>query len=216
MSRTPWKIALTFCLLVCAGSAPAWSQDQELTARFSGAELIEQLQQGGKVVLMRHMTTAPARNDPELIDLDDCSTQRNLNEVGRDQATKLGEAFRKLSIPVTEVISSPYCRCVETGEIAFGEVKKSELLAIGVGLEAKEKIEGGSDVRKLLDTEAPDGGNTILITHNVNLLYAFGLEPKPEGVAHVFKPTGIGFATYLGKIVPDDWVEAVKEEGGTL
>lgn len=210
MSRTTLLALLALPLLSLSGTV-AFAQAQGLTPRMSGAELIARLKQGGTVVLMRHMATDPGDKDPELLDLSDCTTQRNLNERGRAQARKLGEAFQKLSIPVGKVLSSPYCRCMETGTLAFGEVEKSELLSIGRGLESQEKIEGGGEVRKLLDVTPAEGASTILITHTVNLLYTFGLEPKPEGVAHVFRPTGLGIATYLGKIVPDDWTTAVEQ-----
>jgi phosphohistidine phosphatase SixA len=198
--------------LLTLGTAGARAQTQELRARLSGVALIESLREGGKVILMRHMTTAPGKDDPEVLDLEDCATQRNLNELGREQAAAIGEAVEKLAIPVSQVLSSPYCRCLETGTIAFGEVEKSELLGSGADLAPKEKISGGEQVRRLLDTKPADGGNTVLITHTVNLLYTFGLEPKPEGIAHVFQPTGLGIATYLGTIVPDDWVQAVKNQ----
>ena len=42
---------------------------------------------GGQVVLLRHAETTPGAGDPPGFRLDDCSTQRNLSEAGRAQAT---------------------------------------------------------------------------------------------------------------------------------
>ncbi|MGD1896146.1 MAG: histidine phosphatase family protein [Phormidesmis sp.] len=68
------------------------------------------------VVLMRH-AIAPGTGDPANFQLDDCSTQRNLSEEGRQQAIEIGETFRRRNIPVTQVLSSQWCRCLETAEL---------------------------------------------------------------------------------------------------
>lgn len=66
----------------------------------------------GKVVLMRH-ALAPGTGDPNGFQLGDCSTQRNLSETGREQARQAGNEFRKRQIPVKQVLSSQWCRCIE-------------------------------------------------------------------------------------------------------
>ena len=48
-----------------------------------------------------------------------CS-MRNLNDHGREQARMLGTQFRRLSIPVDDVLSIEFCRCWQTAELAFG------------------------------------------------------------------------------------------------
>lgn len=68
------------------------------------------------VVLLRH-AIAPGTGDPANFQLDDCSTQRNLSDVGRQQAREIGKAFRDRNIPVTKVLSSQWCRCLETAEL---------------------------------------------------------------------------------------------------
>ena len=68
------------------------------------------------VVLLRH-AIAPGTGDPANFQLNDCSTQRNLSEAGRQQAREIGEAFRDRNIPVTKVLSSQWCRCLETAEL---------------------------------------------------------------------------------------------------
>ena len=76
----------------------------------------------GAVVVLRH-SFAPGGFDPPDSRLDDCSTQRNLDENGRAQARRLGEAFRQQGIAVGAVLSSPRCRCLDTARLAFGQVQ---------------------------------------------------------------------------------------------
>jgi len=71
------------------------------------------------VVVLRH-SYAPGTFDPPDARLEDCSTQRNLDERGRAQARRIGEAFAAQGIVVGAVLSSPRCRCLETGRLAFG------------------------------------------------------------------------------------------------
>ena len=51
------------------------------------------LKQPGAIAIMRH-ALAPGTGDPEIFQLGDCSTQRNLNEAGREQARAIGRAVR--------------------------------------------------------------------------------------------------------------------------
>jgi broad specificity phosphatase PhoE len=76
----------------------------------------------GSVVVLRH-SFAPGGFDPPDARLDDCATQRNLDEGGRAQARRLGEAFRQNGVAVDAVLSSPRCRCLDTGRLAFGEAE---------------------------------------------------------------------------------------------
>jgi broad specificity phosphatase PhoE len=76
----------------------------------------------GAVVVVRH-SYAPGAFDPPDARLEDCSTQRNLDDNGRAQARRIGEAFRRHGITVGEVLSSPRCRCLDTARLAFGRVE---------------------------------------------------------------------------------------------
>ena len=76
----------------------------------------------GAVVVLRH-SYAPGGFDPPDAKLDDCSTQRNLDESGRAQATRVGEAFTRNGVTVGAVLSSPRCRCLDTARLAFGRVE---------------------------------------------------------------------------------------------
>src|SRR5437773_5257476 len=81
----------------------------------------------GSVVVLRH-SYAPGTFDPPDAKLDDCSTQRNLDGSGRDQARRVGEAFRRNGIAVGTVLSSPRCRCLDTARLAFGKAQPWNVL----------------------------------------------------------------------------------------
>ena len=80
--------------------------------------LLNQLDDGGKLIFIRH-AYAPGGGDPQNFNLNDCSTQRNLNNEGRKQAQYIGEFFKKNEIKIDKVLSSEWCRCKETARIAF-------------------------------------------------------------------------------------------------
>ena len=81
------------------------------------------LQRGGQVVVMRHAATEPGVGDPPGFRLDDCRTQRNLSAVGREEARRLGAAVQARGVPIGQVLSSRWCRCLETARLAFGPVE---------------------------------------------------------------------------------------------
>lgn len=207
-----------FAFLAFAPLAVAQPGGQALKPKLEGPALAEALKSGGYTILLRHMSTAPFNPDSAAFDIDDCATQRNLSDRGRQQAKLLGKSFGKLGIQVGEVLSSPYCRCMETGDLAFGEVVSSEVLRVGDSRPGSGRDDPGVAIRKLLDTQPAAGKNNVLIAHSVTLLYAYGLTGKPEGVAHVFQPTGLGLgqARYLGLVKPDDWpaLAGIASSGG--
>jgi broad specificity phosphatase PhoE len=104
------RIVLALALLLATGPARA---DEALWAA---------LADGGHVALMRH-ALAPGTGDPNDFRLGDCSTQRNLDQTGREQARRTGQAFRERGVIVGQVLSSQWCRCLETAKLlALGEV----------------------------------------------------------------------------------------------
>jgi phosphohistidine phosphatase SixA len=154
---------------------------------------------------MRHTSTEPVAPDPESFDVADCKTQRNLSELGREQARAIGAALPKLGVRISKVASSPYCRCLETARLAFGKVEISEALSVGDELSFEEKHARAGEVRAMLATAPEAGTNAVLLTHTGTLLYSFGLDSRPEGIAHVFQPGPAGTSLYLGSLTPADW-----------
>ena len=89
--------------------------------------LINQLKDGGKLIFIRH-AYAPGNGDPNNFNLNDCSTQRNLNSIGRKQAKEIGEFFRVNKIKIYKVLSSEWCRCKETANMAFKDFSTNSFL----------------------------------------------------------------------------------------
>ena len=89
--------------------------------------LIKQLEDGGKLIFIRH-AYAPGNGDPNNFNLNDCSTQRNLNVDGRKQAQKIGKFFRENNVKIYKVLSSEWCRCKETADIAFKDFSTNNFL----------------------------------------------------------------------------------------
>ena len=76
------------------------------------------LREGGHVVLLRHAMIS-GTTEPANFDIEKCNTQRNLSERGKQQARKIGALFAARAAPIERVLSSRYCRCLETARIAF-------------------------------------------------------------------------------------------------
>ena len=85
-------------------------------------DAISSLQEGEKLVFIRH-ALAPGGGDPENFDINDCSTQRNLNSVGIEQAKRIGQFFKDNNIHIEQVFSSEWCRCQDTAKNAFQNYK---------------------------------------------------------------------------------------------
>lgn len=88
----------------------------------SAAEAEPLLREGRCVIAFRH-ALAPGNFDPPEFKLGDCSTQRNLSDGGRAQARRIGEWFETRGLSPARVRSSPWCRCVDTAQIAFGRAE---------------------------------------------------------------------------------------------
>ncbi len=78
------------------------------------------LRAGGCAVLLRHAVTVPGMGDPPGFRLDACATQRNLSEEGRQQARRIGAWFSSRALQPRAVLSSAWCRCKDTADLAFG------------------------------------------------------------------------------------------------
>ena len=100
-----------------AGTGLACPALQAWAAQTTDAETL--LRQGGVVAVFRH-ALAPGTFDPPGFRLGDCSTQRNLNDEGRAQARRIGEWFQERQSQPDKVLSSPWCRCVDSATLAFG------------------------------------------------------------------------------------------------
>lgn len=163
------------------------------------AELLNQLRQGGYVLYLRHTSTDFSQNDSRMKSFEDCSTQRNLTERGRDEARALGEHVKRLKIPIGEVLASPFCRTMETARLAFGKATASHDVR-GGPVEASRY----EPLRKLLSSPVPRGTNRVISSHG-NPFYALAGPPYlAEGEVAVVKPEGERFSV-IAKIRLSDW-----------
>jgi broad specificity phosphatase PhoE len=126
------------------------------------------LQRGGYVILMRHAATVPGIGDPPGFRLGACTTQRNLSQAGRDDAARIGAAFRRHAVPLGPVLSSRWCRCLDTARLAFGRVEPSPMIDSMFQDEETARQRKLAKLRSYLASYA-DPGNLVLVTHDVNI-----------------------------------------------
>jgi hypothetical protein len=180
-----WLLLAVVCVSVFA--APA-------------AEETVTLGRPGIVIMLRH-ALAPGVGDPPGFDLRDCSTQRNLNEAGREQARKLGEYLRAngLREGQVEVFTSAWCRCRETAELlGLGEPKV--LPALNSFFAQPREREATMEALGTFLRERPvDGPPIVLITHQVNIT-AFTETYPASGEGMAFLLNGTDRPRYLSSI----------------
>jgi phosphohistidine phosphatase SixA len=152
----------------------------------------------GAVALFRH-ATAPGTGDPPGMRLDDCATQRNLDESGRAQARRIGEAFRAEGVVVGAVLTSRWCRARETADLAFPGLARAEPAFDSFFDERAEGPARTARARRImLDWGGP--GALVVATHQVNITALTGVVPSSgEGV--VLKPSG-GDLVVVGRVRP--------------
>ncbi len=138
------------------------------------------LAQGG-ILLFRH-ANAPGGGDPAGMRLGECATQRNLDERGREQARRIGEAFRSRGVAVGRVLSSQWCRTRETAELAFpGQQQDAPSFNSFFDDPAKGAAQTAAARRLLADWRGP--GALVVFTHQVNITALTGIVPASgEGV----------------------------------
>ncbi|HJQ56396.1 MAG TPA: histidine phosphatase family protein [Vineibacter sp.] len=159
--------------------------------------LRDRLKAGGHVIFFRHGAT-PDYQEPTPVDFTKCDAQRNLNALGRAQAVAIGEAFRELGLPVGDVVSSPFCRCLDTARLAFGRT------------EIDEAVRGDKDkadrLRALFATPPAAGGNRIIVGHGT-AGGMIGEEFLREAEAMVVKPEGDGKFTLIARVRAESWAQ---------
>ena len=148
------QLLLLLCLIL-PGIQPGFATEISLSA-------------ANQVILIRH-ALAPGTGDPANIDLSDCSTQRNLNQSGREQSRRIGGLFRAGGVEQAFLYSSRWCRCVETAELMdLGPVEVLE--SLNSFFNSPEKGPGQiRDLQQWLaaqDLSAADKP-VVLVTHQV-------------------------------------------------
>ncbi|MBB4304966.1 phosphohistidine phosphatase SixA [Rhodobium orientis] len=153
---------------------------------------------GSAVVMMRH-ALAPGTGDPAGFDVDDCSTQRNLSKEGREQARAIGDRFRKNGIDSARVLSSAWCRCLETARnLKLGPAEN--LPALNSFFGNRERRDPQTAALKAWLAENA-GGETpvVLVTHQVNITALTGIYPR-SGEMVVLRAGSDGEIEVLGRL----------------
>jgi phosphohistidine phosphatase SixA len=155
------------------------------------------LKRGGQVILIRHAITTPGVGDPPGMRLDDCASQRNLTDEGRGHARRVGEAFRARGIAVDRVLSSPWCRCVETAQLAFGTHEIWTPLSNLFG-RPERQAEQVREMRAVAG-ELRTGGNLVLVSHGSTIAALTGINPATAEMV-VVTPQGGGRFAVAGRL----------------
>jgi|GEM_PF-320725 len=214
MKLTHGKFVIGAALLVAtlmSGTATAQAQKE-----LSDAELVASLKKGGHVIYIRHTTTDVSKTDQNREDLSDWTKQRNLSDKGRREALGIGLAMRALGIPLADVIVSPYCRCIETGKLAFGKAQVSKDLAFSVAEDKKDAEQLAKALKVMLGTKPAGQTNSVLISHSGNLQDAAQIFPKPEGVTMIFKPQGNGAFELVQRLEAQQWLQLAEKSGAAV
>jgi hypothetical protein len=174
----------------------------------SGPALIQALQGGGYVLVMRHASSPPTPpTDAEALP-DNRKRERQLDETGRLAASAVGAAIRSLNIPIGQVWSSPTYRALETVRL-LGLPAPRTAAELGDGGQSMQAV--GSDQSAWLKAKVAQpprpGTDTLIVTQLPNITAAFG--PAANGIAAgealVFHPRGDGHPEVVARIKIEDW-----------
>jgi phosphohistidine phosphatase SixA len=176
-----WR-ALCAALLLSAGNAQAQTGWEAVT--------------DGSIVLFRH-ANAPGVGDPDNFRLNDCSTQRNLDALGRAQSRQIGAQFRQRSIAVGQVLTSQWCRTRETAQLAFpGMPVDAPAFNSFFANRNSGELQTKQALHKLTRWRGP--GVLVVVTHQVNIAALTQISPSSaEGI--VVRPKGQGLEV-LGSV----------------
>ena len=188
-------------LLVLVAGCGAIAHAQALT----GPALIKSLQAGGHVIVMRHASSpgdVPQNPNP-----DNVPPERQLDENGRSTATAMGDALRRLKIPIGDVMTSPTYRARETARLARLPNSRPAT-ELGEGPQSMQGAVAPAQTEWLQKKvkEFPKGANTVLITHVPNVTAAFpDVSAVAQGEALVFVSDGKGGDRLVGRIKIEEW-----------
>src|SRR5262245_5359073 len=189
-----WLTASLFCLLaLLALSAQRTSADDD--------QVWAALRRGGKVILLRH-THVDIREGMGHLSPGNCAEEVNLSSRGVEQAKRLGEAFRVHGVSIGEVLTSPFCRCIDTGRLAFGRSTPVDFLQPpGVVSQEQAKLNQERVVQEILKHNGPS--NLVMITHDLNIASVV-LEGTVRMGEFFVVQSGGAEVDVVGKVWPSD------------
>ena len=170
-----------------AESAPAW---------------LDALRRGELVVYFRHAATTWSGVDriewPR-------ERQRLLSDKGIAQSEQIGASFSRLGLPVGDVLASPFARCRDMAEIAFGRVDEHMEL-IGLLSDSVGRAERVAFLRSQVSLPTAGSGNRIIVSHRSNIANVAGAS-LGEGDAVLLRPKGGNAFDVVATLTPEDWVD---------
>jgi phosphohistidine phosphatase SixA len=177
-------------------------------ARADDKEIAQALRAGGLVLVVRHGATFPDQADTDPLNFDNIVAQRNLNDKGKTLAKAFGDALRQAGVPIGKVYTSKYNRAFETAVIAgFPDIEKTaDLTEGGLIVSPNENTRRAEAFRKMLAVAPKDRTNTILITHQPNIIAALGKDwfDVKEGETSIFRPVDGGYKL-VARVQMDEW-----------
>jgi phosphohistidine phosphatase SixA len=167
------------------------------------AVVVEALQTGGCVLVMRHASAPVSRPESRAAEADNTSRERQLDDSGKACVRAMGQAIKQLHIRVDEVFSSPTYRARET-------VRLATFLQPRIITQLDELTTGNADsawLRAKLVQPPQPGTNVLIVTHMPNILDSLDgtLSDIAPGEALVFRPEGTGAVELLGHIRIEHW-----------
>ena len=186
-------IAIVALLLGLSGAAGTAAADQ-------AADAWNALRAGAHVALMRHADAPGGAGDPPGFRIEDCATQRNLSPKGRADAEKIGSQLRQQGIAFERIVSSPWCRCVDTARLlGLGTVKTEPTFGNVVVLrDQREALTAGARAHIAGWTGR---GNLLVVTHGANIFALTGVSPASGEIVVV--KGGSDRAAPVGRLLLD-------------
>ena len=181
----------------------------DATGTTSLNKLVTDLKLGGYVIVLRHGATNADQADTDPFHLENISSQRLLSAQGRADAAAVGDAFRRLGIPLGKVYSSEFNRATETAKLVSGKsvTTTPDLTEGGLVVSPAENARRAKVLRALATAAPEAGANTLIVTHKPNILDAFGADwfNSKEGEASVFRPDGSNKLVLVARVQAADW-----------
>jgi phosphohistidine phosphatase SixA len=158
------------------------------------------LRAGGHVALMRHADAPGGFGDPPGFRVDDCATQRNLSEKGRADAEKIGSRLRQEGIAFEKILSSPWCRCIDTAKLLnLGTVETEATFGNVVVLrDQRDALTAGA---RALIAKWNGPSNLLVVTHGANIAALTAISPASGEIVVV--RGGSGSVVSVGRLLLD-------------
>jgi len=184
---------------ILLGAATLLLAERAAAQSVQSAALWSELQKGGVGILLRHAQTEAGVGDPPGFRIGDCSTQRNLSDDGRRQAQRIGAALAARAVRVDQVLSSQWCRCLDTARLAFPKVAVEPYPALNSFFDDRstEPQQTREVAARIAAIRAP--ANVAFVTHHVNILALTGVAAG-SGEAVLVRSAGDSVQT-LGRLV---------------